>query len=72
MSDEEAEKRNGGFLLGQREIETTSLHFHHYLFGPYPKASSCSSLETMGFRKDYYSLSSGFPDSSRGSQLLNQ
>lgn len=49
MPEEEAEKRNGGFILDRGETEAWSLHFYHCPFEPFPEASSCSSLETLGF-----------------------
>lgn len=36
-------------FLTRGETEAWSLHFHHCPFGPFPEASSCSSLESLDF-----------------------
>lgn len=67
MSDEETEKRNGGFLLGQGEggTEAWSLHFHHCPFGPFPALEPLQLRHSGLHGNVYYGLASGFPDSSR-------
>lgn len=49
MSYEEAEKGNGGFLLGWGRQKPGVSHFHHCPFGPYPEAPSCSKVQTLSF-----------------------